>query len=126
MDPWLQISHNWPSKNIILPIILFSITYNIPKFYELKVVTARDTIEHSSNDNQTVSTENYETHRDNSSYEEYYQENVSILPTNMRLNSWYIKIYLIYINMVTHGIIPMLTLTILNMAIYKQVRESSF
>ena len=122
MDPWLQISHNWPSKNIILPIIIFSITYNIPKFYELKVVTARDTIEHRSNDNQTVLNENYEKHSDNSSYEEYYQENISILPTNMRLNSWYIKIYLIYINMVTHGIIPMLTLTILNMAIYNKVR----
>ena len=56
-----------------------------------------------------------------SSPDKYSEDNVFILSTDLRLSEWYIKIYLIYINMVTHGIIPMLTLTILNISIYKQV-----
>ena len=44
-----------------------------------------------------------------------------ILPTTLRLDPLYIKYYLIYTNMITHTIIPFLTLTTLNTAIYRKV-----
>ena len=38
----LQVSHTWPAHLYILPILTFSIIYNIPKFLELEVTITRD------------------------------------------------------------------------------------
>ena len=34
--PFFKISHNWPARNYVLPILLICIAYNIPKFFELQ------------------------------------------------------------------------------------------
>jgi hypothetical protein len=38
---FLQISLNCPANLYILPILLFSIIYNLPKFFELEVTSTR-------------------------------------------------------------------------------------
>ena len=169
---FFQISHNWPSWFYIVPIIIFSISYNLPKFCELKVghssspVTVSDadnatshnlsnlqkvasTFENNSvtnlaagysgsdannfsflvdtwqiseNINSNVSVPlNIQNDSEKAATNQMDLSKVTILPTQLRLNPWYFKIYLIYMNMITHGIIPMLTLTLLNMAIYREV-----
>ena len=30
-----RVSHSWPAKVLVLPIVAFAILYNIPKFFEL-------------------------------------------------------------------------------------------
>ena len=42
-------------------------------------------------------------------------------PTSLRLHPLYIKVYLIYLNLITHGIIPFVLLIVLNISIYRQV-----
>ena len=165
---FFQISHNWPSWFYIVPITIFSISYNLPKFCELTVghssvsATVSDaenaTSNNFRNDLQKVAStsatnfvkNNFSSLADSWQISEDINLNVSvlrkirndseeaatneldlskysILPTQLRLNPWYYKIYLIYMNMITHGIIPMLTLTLLNMAIYREVSiELSF
>jgi hypothetical protein len=36
--PFFKISHNWSPSKYILPILTFSIAYNLPKFAELEVI----------------------------------------------------------------------------------------
>ena len=31
-----RVSHSWPAKVLVLPIVAFAILYNIPKFFELR------------------------------------------------------------------------------------------
>ena len=41
--------------------------------------------------------------------------------TYLRVNPLYIKLYIIYLNFLIHGLIPFILLIILNIAIYKEV-----
>ena len=65
-----QISHNWPSKCFIVPIIIFSIIYNIPKFFELKVGPQSDTIADSLTSNLSALSENIS--------DSFWQKNISL------------------------------------------------
>ena len=38
-DKYFQFSKSWPSNIYILPIVLFSVVYNLPKFLEFQVIT---------------------------------------------------------------------------------------
>ena len=31
-----RVSHSWPAKVLVIPIVAFAILYNIPKFFELR------------------------------------------------------------------------------------------
>ena len=44
-----------------------------------------------------------------------------IVPTELRLDPLYIKVYLIYMNFIVHGIIPFITLILMNINIYRKV-----
>ena len=44
-----------------------------------------------------------------------------IAPTSLRLDPLYIKVYLIYLNLFIHGIIPFILLVIVNISIYRQI-----
>ena len=35
--PFFKISHTWSAKRYLIPILILSISYNIPKFFELEV-----------------------------------------------------------------------------------------
>ena len=37
--PFFKISNNWPARNYVLPILFICISYNIPKFFELQVIS---------------------------------------------------------------------------------------
>jgi hypothetical protein len=36
--PFFKVVHNWSARRYILPILILSIAYNLPKYGELKVV----------------------------------------------------------------------------------------
>ena len=132
--PFYVVSHEWTSKMYILPIIVFSIVYNIPKFLELYAVQCvveeiSPVIEHNDNitgkmikvSNFTSSCfevdENFVPTDEGSRYMfEYF-----ILPTNLRMDSNYYSIYGIWMNLVFMGTLPVITLFILNILIFKNL-----
>ena len=88
----------------------------MPKFFELTVC---------SEDNVTNTCVNKDEFSDNlfNSIDENdtLDAGEKIGPTSLRLNPLYIKVYLIYLNLFTHGIIPFVLLIVLNISIYRQV-----
>ena len=118
-----QLSQNWSSSCYILPISVLSFCYNIPKFFEHQVVKKI----HETNISTVI---NNVSNIINNSSEEITANSTTcyedIVPTNLRMNESYIKIYCIYLNLVVHGLIPLFLLIILNISIYKQVRSIYF
>ena len=41
--PFFKISHHWSARRYILPIIAFSLLYNLPKYGEFRVTTDTST-----------------------------------------------------------------------------------
>ena len=145
------MTSSWPSLGYILPIIIFSLIYNIPKFFELQVKTLRtdDGIislcqelhineEYISDDtDDPVILENPSSDNCNeSSFDDSNMVKITVIfhslchgifqvekiaATSLRMNPIYIKLYLIYLNFFIHGVIPFTLLIILNIAIYRQV-----
>ena len=99
----------------ILPVITFSILYNIPKFFDLKVaeVTTTNCLEDGiPNDNGTVQSSNCTT------YMEYRME-----PTDIRNNDHYILWYINISNLVVTAVIPLVLLTYFNYKIYTSLKQ---
>jgi len=112
--PFWKLSHSCSSFCYILPISFLSVAYNIPKFWEHQVVRKTYETNTSSNNVSQVFNGNYQ---DNSTV---YEE---IVPTSLRTNPVYVKIYCIHLNLVVHGIIPPLLLMIIYFKIYKKIRQ---
>jgi len=76
---------------IITPVILFSLVYNLPRFFELEV------------------------------YQNDYHNSTQIVPTAMRMHHLYVHIYIVWINLFVMGIIPYATLITLNIWIFQKL-----
>ena len=93
--PFYALSHKWSAKRYVIPTIIFSIAYNLPKFFELKTGKVYNTISNST---------------------EYILE-----ATKLRLNYEYFFFYTIWMNFVLMGLVPFMMITILNSLTVHQV-----
>ena len=94
----------WSVKIYIIPLVAFSVVYNLPKFFEIKTSFCDSTFKHESENHTTILW--IKGHNVNESY--YY-------PTEMRRNYLYRTIYLTGMNIVSMLIFPFLVLILLNM-----------
>ena len=88
-------------------MVLFSVTYNIPKFFEL--TTENVTV----NANSTPCTRNLAT---NLTF-------VDLRPTWLRTNPHYVRIYILWMNLFFHIVGPFVVLVIMNLRIYKRIKD---
>ena len=102
--PFFHRARSWPTPYFIIPILSFSILYNIPKFFELKWSSIQ------SNKNET-----------NGSSEVFHH----IIPTDLRTDPVYFQVYFVWSNFIINGVIPFVLLITLNILILKQLRTYS-
>jgi len=118
--PFFKVSHQFQaSKFYILPILVFSIIYNVPKFFELKVGVV---------ENEDIWPKSTNLSSFNNTIIEFADPSTtlySLEPSTLRLSSSYIKAYLIILNLITHCVLPITLLVLLNLAVYKEVRKMS-
>ena len=104
--PYYLMSHRWKDRIYIIPVILFSVIYNLPKFFEIEttIYHSGPTME-SELDNITtnVRKEFVQEMINNSFHEDIIY---GIKPTPLRINLNYISIYLIWINFILMCIVP--------------------
>ena len=82
------MEHKWSSKRYIVPIVIFSLLYNAPKFFELRTEVSHDA------ENGTIT--------------------YDIQPRAFRVNTVYFKVYCIWMNFIFMGLIPFVLLIVLN------------
>ena len=134
--PFYVVSQDWTSKMYILPIAIFSILYNIPKFLELYALPCylteiNETTTISDNNNtqelnkiklSNFSSSCFEEEKFDASREGHNElSRYFILPTNLRLDAKYYSFYGIWMNLIFMGTLPVITLIILNILILKNL-----
>merc|ERR1719206_32498 len=108
VHPFFKLSHSWSSSIYIIPTVIFSIVYNIPKFMELTTEVRTKTViaEDPEVENKTL-------------------EAIVVVATKLRQNTNYVQLYVIYMNLIFNGIIPLMTLVILNTLVYRRLKALS-
>ena len=134
--PFYVVSQDWTSKMYILPIAIFSILYNIPKFLELYALPCylteikESTIISDYNNTREVNKVKFSNFSSSCLEEEKFETTWEghhelikyfILPTNLRLDSKYYSVYGIWMNLIFMGTLPVITLIILNILILKNL-----
>ena len=143
--PFYMVSRHWNARFLCLGIMLFSISYNIPKFFEIstsyescylnktyekdtKTITCssesceaefydRDGIEEILSTTRSIYNVTEIPFSEESSTYLY-----SIKPSSMRLNSVYVQVYAVYLNFLVNGILPFALVIILNILIIKELK----
>jgi hypothetical protein len=99
-----RVSHPFPAKAMVIPIVAFVLIYNIPKFFELRTKVPGD-LEYSDYLNTTFL---------NGTMSPMEIDEWDINPSAMRINPYYVKIYLMWLNFLLMGLGPFVLLITLN------------
>jgi len=108
VHPFFKLVHNWPSTVYILPTVAFTLLYNIPRFFELKTRTVTCTEDVARVHNCSLNTS--ETH---------------VVATDFRRDINYRQIYNVYLNIIVHGLIPLVALLFMNISVYRNLNKYS-
>ena len=142
--PFYMLSRKWSSRVIVAGITAFAIGYNIPKFLEIgtgyktcivtqayirEEVTKELMLSSITNcsgeitENVTPAVNVYNTTFTNEPLS-FNTTKYFIQPSEMRLNSWYVQVYAVYLNFFVNGVGPFTLLIILNVLILKELQNS--
>ena len=148
--PFFMFSRNLSTKPISIGIILFSIVYNLPKFFEMS--TSYELCHYNETYTQNIQTKiftsepceilfqfrnsvanvTYEHDLNFTAVENYHFKNSStslhrygIYPSDLRFNSVYVQVYTIYTNFIVNGVVPFLLVIILNILIVASLQNTS-
>ncbi|XP_023344148.1 FMRFamide receptor [Eurytemora carolleeae] len=126
--PFFKFSAEWKARMYLIPIVVFSLLFNLPKFFEL--TTEYDYINKEGFKNLTDKFNQTEFSLENLTAEDWINfqnetlgQRLSLIPTRLRSNQTYIQVYLTYLNLFIHGVIPILALLILNIRIYFRIKS---
>ena len=102
--PFYVARKKWSAKRYILPTILFSILYNITRFFETRLEY-----------NETIQMENGGSLGTQYKYEIRY--------TSLRQNKYYYSIYTVGCNFIFNGVIPFSLIISLNVSLYRRLKQ---
>lgn len=118
--------------------MIFTLVYNLPKFFELyvkkdvmlKSVDCLEIMENQSyieyRHNCTTTTDDWEDQKVNVTVLDHNDEpqyKISITATDLRINRIYIRVYILWLNLIVQIIVPFVLLTVLNILTYKKIVE---
>ena len=151
--PFYVAAHKWPAQRTIIPIIVFSILYNVPHFFEFETIYGpvknnRTNLE-LNNSNQPIQNQNEmiylmklndtvpldidtivkvpesESRRSNNSsdVDEHEQFEYKVELSSLRKNKYYYTIYIIGLNLLVNGVLPFTIILILNILLHNRLKE---
>ena len=97
--PLSKVSRSWRSQFYIVPILLFSILYNTPKFFELEARKARE----AQGGAASLELETNQTAPEEVDMRPSSEVHYSVQPTALRVDRLYVNIYLIFMNLIING-----------------------
>lgn len=129
----------YSTKTFVIPVIIFTLVYNVPKFFELSIEyepTEEGVFERFVSANHPNATddalfndanvsaslrESFIDGFDWNNYTGSYQ--VNLKPTELRLDRIYIRVYILWMNLILQILGPFLVLIVLNIRVYKRIIE---
>ena len=125
VERYLSVCHpnnECPGKFLLVPTpIIFAIIYNIPKFFELEA-TPKNNAYGNKSIIPLIGNETY--------YDDEYQRNVTDVVedigyrgTALRLNHWYVVLYVFWSKFLLVEIFPWVTVIVLNICIWRKIKE---
>ena len=109
--PFYMARKRWSAKRYIIPIVLFSIIYNASRFFEF--YTERIELVPKEKLGNAFTVDGTESG--------IYTDQIGI--TALRLNKYYVKIYIIGLNFIFNGLIPFVSIIALNVLVYVQLKR---
>jgi len=123
VHPITKYRHKYSSMHFILPVVLYSVLYNLPKFFELTTACPAAT-KQGITFNETSSSEDLQIVLNSSLAEgscRYWERN--LVPSPLRRSYWYLNIYLLWLNTILNIIIPIISLIVLNIGIMRMIEQ---
>ena len=112
--PFYVWSHKWKARLYILPILTFSVIYNIPKFFEIETISSHSEEDSAPERNNITLDENLNGSENGINNITDVEMKYGIKATNLRIDLNYVSIYLIWTNFLVMCVIPFSTLITLN------------
>ena len=101
-----RFRRKYSSRTFIIPVAVFTLAYNVPKFLEIRVATVCPE-EHSNSGDCLGGGEAIYT----------------IEPTDMRTDPAYIRVYILWMNLIVQIVVPFALLVFLNIGIFRRVKQ---
>ena len=120
--PFYAISHRWPAKRYILFILIFSITYNVPRFFSLETVPCIGK-EETSNIHLNSTNAASRNFTDAKEVSNCIPGTSDFRPTPLRLNYYYYTLYLFWMDLLIMEALPIIVLIVLNMYVLQSFRK---
>ena len=114
--PFYVVNYKWPAKRYIIFILVFSIIYNLPRFFSMATFACvNGTLQSISNLHQSGETSN-------SIVSNCTSEEVFVRPTSLRLNPYYYSVYLFWMDLCIMEVLPIIFLVVINVLILRSFR----
>lgn len=113
---------------IVLPVV-GAVMYTIPKFFELKVDPKAERMPHNVTEMRPENyffdnkSDHYYSYVDGPTNITYIIGDLGYSATALRLNNWYVVLYIFFSKFIFVDIIPWVTVMVLNFKIWKKLKD---
>jgi len=112
VHPFTVYRQKFSSRHFVVPVVVYSIVFNLPKFFELKT---------SCSSSSPFSTSNSSQPGWSSCPEE--DQKIHLEAREIRTNSWYLNIYMLWLSTIFNIILPIIALVLLNTFITRTIEQ---
>ena len=113
--------HVYSTRTFVIPVFIFTLLYNVPKFFELTLVYVPvDHVEEIQANDPNATLPSFELY-DWTNYTGRVR--VELKPTSLRINRIYIRVYILWMNLIVQILGPFLVLIVLNIRVYKRIKQ---
>ena len=121
--PFYVVNHRQPAKRYIIFIIIFSIVYNLPRFFSMTTFTCPSTNLESLYSGYNISNEStYNVTTIIKNGLNCTPGSAEVRPTKLRLNYYYYSVYLFWMDLCVMELLPIIVLLVLNTLVLKSFR----
>lgn len=132
--PFFIQKHNIKARLFILPVMLFAILYNLPRFFEYQIVYqgcipfpngTLSSLEYDQSQNLTCSHSYILDYSEMRETQLYISVTYNfVFPNQLIFNESFLQLYVNSMSLIFNTLLPLLTLTILNYMTYQAIQKS--
>ncbi|TRY79944.1 hypothetical protein TCAL_06554, partial [Tigriopus californicus] len=130
--PFLPRRHVYSTRTFVIPVVVFTMLYNVPKFFELTVVRIPSFLDNTTNwesVNETTFVSEHGCYVYNNATDTYNLDNYTgplmfeLKPTSLRLDRIYIRVYILWMNLLLLILGPFIVIIVLNFRVYRRIKQ---